>query len=627
MTYCVNCGQEITNEARFCSGCGMPVVGNTANNERRTVYEGELHKCPNCGERVDAFMTKCSACGHEFRDTKVSGVVCEFAQKIEALERQRTEKSKKQKNETAISKTDQQIITLIRSFPIPNTKEDLFEFLIMASSNIDMQRHYDIDGVDEDRQAISDAWEAKFEQAYNKAKLSFSREPEFREMDAIYKQKTEEIDKAKKKKVLMSVLVWGGMIVAILAGFILLFGLVNSENQKVEAENIRLEAIVEEVNTALADENYTLARAKAALLTFSGPNTTSADKAVAKWDVTRAQLMETIDRAEYGADYILEAKELSVSLSQDDFKDKDYLEVKQQLENCGFTNIKTEAINDLITGIWTSEGAVEKVTVNGEVGFTGSSTYLADAEIVIFYHALKEDSDETDVVNNSDSINTDSANEASTSASISQETPETISVTIEKGVVYTYGHDEWGLYCATAISDTVIKIEKWGKALSTEKEFDLKYEVGAIKITDAEQGFSWIDEEHTAFVILLQDQKDSDFKKAQSITFTISGTDSDTNKGTNYDKKGVCYSYQNDDWHLYRAVPLTDTTLKIECWYRSLSIGSFNYGYDVAVIDLSDTETDFEWSDDEHTAFTITMQDKQNSNLKKAKLIAFTLDN
>ena len=37
------------------------------------------------------------------------------------------------------SKTDEQEISLIKSFPIPNTKEDLYEFLILSQSNIDME--------------------------------------------------------------------------------------------------------------------------------------------------------------------------------------------------------------------------------------------------------------------------------------------------------------------------------------------------------------------------------------------------------------------------------------------------------------------------------------------------------
>lgn len=206
-----------------------------------------------------------------------------------------------------------------------------------------------------------------------------------------------------------------------------------------------------------------------------------------------------------------------------------------------------------------------------------------------------------------------------------QPTAELI-VQIEKGAVYTFGHDEFSLYCATAISDSLIKIEKWGKSLSTQKAFSNEYEVGTFRITDADCGFRWLDDEHTAFEFTLQDDDDGDFRKAKTVVFTLSGVDDDTNKGTNYDKNGVCYWYENDDWHEYRAMPLSDNLLKIECWYRGIAIGGFNYGYDVVVIDLNATVMGFEWTDEEHTAFTITLQDTQNSDLKKGTFVAFTLD-
>ena len=197
---------------------------------------------------------------------------------------------------------------------------------------------------------------------------------------------------------------------------------------------------------------------------------------------------------------------------------------------------------------------------------------------------------------------------------------------IEKGAVYTFGHDEFSLYCATAISDSLIKIEKWGKSLSTQKAFSNEYEVGTFRITDIACGFRWLDDEHTAFEFALQDDDDGDFRKPKTVVFTLSGVDDDTNKGTNYDKNSICYWYENDDWHEYRAMSLSDNLLKIECWYRGIAIGGFNYGYDVVVIDLNAPVMGFEWTDAERTAFTITLKDPQNSDLKKGTFVAFTLE-
>ena len=124
----------------------------------------------------------------------------------------------------------------------------------------------------------------------------------------------------------------------------------------------------------------------------------------------------------------------------------------------------------------------------------------------------------------------------------------------------------------------------------------------------------------------MKDKNDWDFIKKQTVVFSILGTDSNINKGSNYKEGKVCYLYQNDDWHLYKAVLLTDSLIKIECWYRSMAVGIFNYGYDVGVIDIASNEMDFEWTDDEQTAFTLTMKDKKNSNLKKDTFIVFSLE-
>ncbi len=68
-----------------------------------------------------------------------------------------------------------------------------------------------------------------------------------------------------------------------------------------------------------------------------------------------------------------------------------YEEVISQLEKQGFTNIKTETINDLVLGWLTKDGAVESVSIDGATSFSSSSRFLPDVEIVIVYHTFKSD--------------------------------------------------------------------------------------------------------------------------------------------------------------------------------------------------------------------------------------------
>ena len=196
-------------------------------------------------------------------------------------------------------------------------------------------------------------------------------------------------------------------------------------------------------------------------------------------------------------------------------------------------------------------------------------------------------------------------------------------ITITKGSEYTYMCDEWNLYVIKAISSTIVKVEKWGKIFSSSKTVRHEYDVGSFDITDSSNGFIWMDDNQTAFYFNLKDSKTSEFRKGKTVFFSISNSDSDKNKGTNYVESEIAYSYTNDDWHMYRAVQISNNLMKIECWYRSMAIGSFGYGYDVIIVNLNSADANLQWTDEERTSFTISLSDVENSNLKNAKMVLF----
>lgn len=79
---------------------------------------------------------------------------------------------------------------------------------------------------------------------------------------------------------------------------------------------------------------------------------------------------------------------------------------------------------------------------------------------------------------------------------------------------------------------------------------------------------------------------------------------------------------------MYRAIPLTETLIKIETWYRGSSAGTFLFGYDLRLIDTASGDTDFEWTDNEHTSFSITMRDEENKyEWKDESFVVFILEN
>lgn len=201
MAFCTECGHQLANGAKFCYACGASVT--TANNpnsyERKIVYDGEIHRCPNCGDILDAYESVCETCGYERRGTKATTSIQELARKLEEIEEQRPSKKGTslfvQAFSSNLPKTDEQKITLIRNFAIPNTKEDIVEFMILASSNIDMKLYGlgDKGVITASQRAVSDAWLAKFEQAYEKARFTFNTSTDFSNIEDLYRKRKKKL--------------------------------------------------------------------------------------------------------------------------------------------------------------------------------------------------------------------------------------------------------------------------------------------------------------------------------------------------------------------------------------------------------------------------------------------------
>lgn len=171
MPFCTNCGAEITEGDKFCTKCGA--ANNRTGNERKSFYDGSIHKCPNCGETLASFSSVCPSCGYEIQGKTAADSVQSFYRDLNRAQ------------------TTEQKDHMIRNFPIPNTKEDIIEFMILASSNI----------LGEDERDIYEAWLAKFEQAYQKALILFAGDSDFTRVQQIYSNCLININTEKKRKI------------------------------------------------------------------------------------------------------------------------------------------------------------------------------------------------------------------------------------------------------------------------------------------------------------------------------------------------------------------------------------------------------------------------------------------
>lgn len=146
-------------------------------NSSKSNKEGDIKKCPSCGSSVQSFVSKCVDCGHEFRNISAVSSI-----KLLHSELQKGEDDERNKPRSWAEKLDGELAvakavanrqkSIIVSFPVPNTKEDLMEFLSVASGEASKKLGFFISAVHPEA-VLKNAWKAKCEQIINKARLTF----------------------------------------------------------------------------------------------------------------------------------------------------------------------------------------------------------------------------------------------------------------------------------------------------------------------------------------------------------------------------------------------------------------------------------------------------------------------
>ena len=216
--FCMNCGQKLSPNVRFCSGCGTPVgtsapaasippipTATSANHStRQQEFAGNILKCPNCGAVISQTTAICPECGHRITGQAAVSSVQAFSDKLMLLESRRKAAGIGQIFNLSVDPVDNQKLSLITSFPVPNTIADIQEFMFLAIANIDValskntwsnRKHKN--NSDNPKasimRAISDAWVAKMQQTYQKAVASFANDPAFTYIRQLYVDKMNEL--------------------------------------------------------------------------------------------------------------------------------------------------------------------------------------------------------------------------------------------------------------------------------------------------------------------------------------------------------------------------------------------------------------------------------------------------
>ena len=283
MPYCSNCGQMISADTKYCTYCGTENLAKKA--KREAVSEGSVHKCPYCGEAVPSFTVICPMCGHEFRNIEATSSVSSFSKQIQVIE------SKKKASSALSSVMDinanDEEINLIKNYAVPNSKEDIIEFMILATSNINVGMSYYQSSLAERK--LSDAWLSKADQVYKKAQLAFGEDEDFDRIQDLYLE-AKGADKRTKRGInkLLIVCFLILLLIPITIGAVFLG--INIYESSIERQ---LEATVVQIQQDIASGNYDEALIKANGLRFDSSINYKKEK---QWDEQRKYLIELIEQ-------------------------------------------------------------------------------------------------------------------------------------------------------------------------------------------------------------------------------------------------------------------------------------------------------------------------------------------
>lgn len=320
MSFCGKCGLKIDAGIAYCPRCGASAAGSPSKEnlkrEPARVSRADARKCPQCGEGLPAFVLNCPCCGFKLNRQRPVRSISELSRRLDEIESERPLEVKRKglfsrasSNEDryhVVSPTDQRKVTLIKSFPIPNTNEDLVEFVLLASANVDPKTFAATSSATASEKAVSDAWYSKLCQAYEKARLVLGDDPNFAALQKRYDATTAAIEKS-RKAVWKTLAVTALVIALSIAALVVVKGVgeayrnglppeerleydINQEEKKCESDETRILNYVK-------NGQYSSARDYAYALDFDESLSSDRHK---YWEKRKAELLQTISDAENG---------------------------------------------------------------------------------------------------------------------------------------------------------------------------------------------------------------------------------------------------------------------------------------------------------------------------------------
>ena len=130
-------------------------------------------------------------------------------------------------------------------------------------------------------------------------------------------------------------------------------------------------------------------------------------------------------------------------LSASEVKGKKYQDVIARFENAGFTNVTTEAVADLVIGLFAGDGEVKDVSIAGDSDYTANEKFAPDAPVVIRYHTFPaKESATPEAAETPTDQPTPSSSSQSSTAPTPEEEPSASEATSTPGILTTENNSD-----------------------------------------------------------------------------------------------------------------------------------------------------------------------------------------
>ena len=158
---------------------------------------GNVIKCPNCGAEVLGGSAVCTECGYTFSNVAANSSVERLQDKLDEFNRRQENRADNRSvlgglahnigKAYGMDGTSKHKMDIISTFPVPNTRADLLEFLTMLQSKAKSTGPRNGQNFSKEEN-LSYAYWLLYTNCINKAKLSFKNDKDFEPYFALYEK-------------------------------------------------------------------------------------------------------------------------------------------------------------------------------------------------------------------------------------------------------------------------------------------------------------------------------------------------------------------------------------------------------------------------------------------------------